>query len=89
MFTITRKVTIVAVALLFLGSMALVGCSSKPDDAQMKQLNDLKDEVAALQKEVAAKEQEKAALQKELAEKNAKVAKVKQDQQIVKQRLGK
>jgi septal ring factor EnvC (AmiA/AmiB activator) len=89
MFTITRKVTIVAVALLFLGSMTLVGCSSKPDEAQMKQLDDLKAEVASLQKEVASKEQEKATLQKEVAEKNAKVAKVKQDQQIVTQRLGK
>jgi septal ring factor EnvC (AmiA/AmiB activator) len=89
MSTTIRKVTNVAVALLFLGSMTLVGCSSKPDDAQMKQLNDLKAEVASLQKEVASKEQEKAALQKEVAEKAAKVAKIKQDQQIVKQRLGK
>lgn len=89
MYNISRKVTVFAVALLFLGALTLVGCSSKPDEAQMKQLNDLKAEVASLQKEVAAKEQEKTTLQKEVAEKTAKVTKVTQDQQIVKQRLGK
>ena len=89
MHKITRKVTVFSVALLFLGTLTLVGCSSKPDDKQMKQLNDLKAEVASLQKDIAAKEQEKAGLEKEVAAKNAKMTKIQQDQQIVKQRLGK
>jgi uncharacterized protein involved in exopolysaccharide biosynthesis len=55
----------------------------------MKQLNDLKDEVASLQKDAASKEQQKAALEKEVAEKNAKLKKCNDDQQVVKQRLGK
>lgn len=84
----TRTVTVFSVTLLFSGMM-LVGCSSRPDEAQMKQLDDLKAEIAVLQKEVSAKEQEKAALEKEVAEKSAKVQKAKADQQIVKQRLGK
>lgn len=89
MHNITRKVTVFAVALLFLGTLTFVGCSSKPDEAQMKQLDDLKAEVASLQKQVADKEQEKSALEKVVAEKDAKINKMRQDQQIVKQRLGK
>jgi hypothetical protein len=85
----TRTVTTLGVALLMSGSLVLVGCSSSPDEAQMKQLNDLKEEVATLQKDVAAKEQQKATLEKEIAEKNAKVKKCNDDQQVVKQRLAK
>jgi septal ring factor EnvC (AmiA/AmiB activator) len=84
-----RKVLVFASALLFSGSLLLVGCSSSPDEAQMKQLNDLKDEYAALQKDQAAKDQQKAALDKEVADKNAKLKKCNDDQQVVKQRLGK
>jgi uncharacterized protein YlxW (UPF0749 family) len=84
-----RKVSILAATLLFSSSMLLVSCSSSPDEAQMKQLNDLKDEYAALQKEQTAKEQEKATLDREVAEKNAKLKKCNDDQQVVRQRLGK
>jgi septal ring factor EnvC (AmiA/AmiB activator) len=84
-----RKVSVLAVTLLFSSSMLLVSCSSSPDDAQLKQLNDLKEEYAALQKEQTAKEQEKAALDQAVAEKNAKLKKCNDDQQVVRQRLGK
>ncbi len=86
---LNRTVTAYALAFLFAGSGALVGCSSSPDEAQMKQLNDLKEEVASLQKEVAAAEQQKSALEKEISEKNAKLKKCNDDQAIVKQRLAK
>jgi septal ring factor EnvC (AmiA/AmiB activator) len=85
----TRKVSVFAATLLFAGSMLLVGCSSSPDETQLKQLNDLKDEYAALQKEQSAKQQEKATLDKEIADKNAKLKKCNDDQQVVRQRLGK
>ncbi|HEX9007155.1 MAG TPA: hypothetical protein VF889_07665 [Bacteroidota bacterium] len=55
----------------------------------MKQLNDLKEEVAALQKDQAAKDQQKATLDREMADKNAKLKKCNDDQQVVKQRLAK
>lgn len=86
---IRRKVFTLGMALLFSSSLVLVGCSSSPDEAQLKQLNDLKEEYAALQKEVAAKEQQISGLEKEVAEKNAKLKKCNDDQQIVKQRLAK
>ncbi len=84
-----RPVAALCSALLLSGSLMLFGCSSSPNEEQMKQLNDLKDEVASLQKEVSAKEQQKAALDKEIAEKNAKLKKCNDDQQVVKQRLAK
>jgi len=89
MHKINRMVTLLGVTLLLSSSLALVGCSSSPDEAQMKQLNDLKEEVSALQKDMAAKDQQKAALDKEIAEKNAKLKKCNDDQQVVKQRLAK
>ena len=84
-----RKVSVLAMALLFASSMVFVSCSSSPDEEQMKQLNDLKDEYAALQKDQSTKEQQKAALDQEVAEKNAKLKKCNDDQQVVRQRLGK
>ncbi len=84
-----RKVSVFAATLLFSSSLLLVSCSSSPDEAQMKQLNDLKDQYAALQKEQATKQQEKAALEKEIADKNAKLKKCNDDQAVVRQRLGK
>ena len=87
MHKLTRTVTRFGVPILFAGSLALVGCTSHPDEAELKQLNDLKAEVASLQKDIAAKDQQKAALDKEVAEKNAKLKKCADDQAVVKQRL--
>ena len=89
MHKLNRTVTALAMALLLAGSVAVVGCSSSPDEAQMKQLNDLKEEVSTLQKDVSAKEAQKADLDKQIAEKNAKIKKCNDDQAIVKQRLAK
>ena len=89
MQNINRTVHAVGAAFLVSGALVLFGCSSSPDEAQMKQLNDLKDEVASLQKDVTAKEQQKAALNDEIAGKNAKLKKCNDDQQVVKQRLAK
>jgi outer membrane murein-binding lipoprotein Lpp len=85
---VKSSITLV-VALLVASSLFIAGCSSKPDAEQLRQLNTLKDEYAALQRDVAAKEQTKAGLEREIAEKNAKLKKCNDDQQIVKQRLAK
>lgn len=84
-----RTFLTLGMALLFSSSLVLVGCSSSPSEEEMKQLNDLKEEYATLQKEVAAKQQQKANLDKEVADKNAKLKKCNDDQQVVKQRLAK
>jgi len=84
-----RTVTAVCASLFLAGGLVLFGCSSSPNEEQMKQLNDLKDETATLQKDVSEKEQQKAALDKEIADKDAKLKKCNDDQQVVKQRLAK
>jgi len=84
---LNRMAAALALAILFSLSLVIVGCSSSPDEAQMKQLNDLKAEVASLQQDVTSKEQQKAAVDREIAEKNAKLKKCADDQVIVKQRL--
>ncbi|MBM2845008.1 MAG: hypothetical protein HW407_320 [Bacteroidetes bacterium] len=85
---LNRTVIMFGMTLLFSSSLILFGCSSSPDEAELKQLNDLKEEYAALQKESADKEAQKTALDREIAEKNAKLKKCNDDQQVVKQRLG-
>lgn len=76
-------------ALLVAGSLLLTGCSSSPSEEELRQLNQLKDELASLQKQVAQLEQQKSALEREVAEKNAKLKDCADDQQVVRQRLGK
>ena len=89
MIRLNRTVTTLATAFLLSGSLALFSCSSSPDEEMLRQLNELKEEHAALEKEAAEKEQQKAALNKEIAEKNAKLKKCNDDQKVVQQRLGK
>jgi outer membrane murein-binding lipoprotein Lpp len=84
-----RGTMVLTLVLLFTFTLLIAGCSSKPDAEQLQQLNSLKDETAALQREVASKEQAKATLEREAAQKNATLKKCNDDQQIVKQRLAK
>jgi outer membrane murein-binding lipoprotein Lpp len=66
----------------------LAGCSSSPDEEELRQLNDLRAEVASLQRDISAKEQQRGTLDREVADKNARIQKCNDDQQTVRQRLG-
>ncbi|MGB2868453.1 MAG: hypothetical protein WBD36_08390 [Bacteroidota bacterium] len=79
------RVFILGCALMIAGVMA--GCSSKPSEDELKQLNDLKAEVSSLEKEISARESEKAALTKAIAEKDAQLAQCAKDKEAVQQRL--
>jgi septal ring factor EnvC (AmiA/AmiB activator) len=78
-------------ALIIIGCMmvigSFVGCSSKPSNEEMQQLNDLKTEVTSLEKGIAARESEKADLLKSIAEKDAQLAQCTKDKQALQQRL--
>jgi septal ring factor EnvC (AmiA/AmiB activator) len=76
-------------AFLLAGSLMLAACSSSPSEDELRQLNQLKDEVASLQRQVSQIDQQKSALEKEIAEKNAKLKNCADDQATVRQRLGK
>ncbi len=84
-----RTAVTLVMSLLFLCSLVMVGCSSSPDEAQLRQLSDLKADYDRIQQEVNSKQQQKSDLERELAEKNAKLKKCNDDQQVVKQRLAK
>lgn len=88
MTLLKRAVTFTGMALLISSAVVISGCSSSPDEAEIKQLNDLKEEYSALQKEAAGLEQQKSALAKDIEDKNAKLKKCNDDQQVVRQRLG-
>jgi len=71
-------------------SIAIVtGCSSSPSDQELQQLKELKDKVAALNKQISDQQTEKATLEKQIAEKNAKIKQCQADQEAVKKSLGK
>ncbi len=69
--------------------VSVAGCSSSPDEQELKQLDDLKAEVASLQRDISNKEQQHGTLDREVADKNARIGKCNDDQQTVRQRLGK
>jgi septal ring factor EnvC (AmiA/AmiB activator) len=78
-------------ALIVLGSAivagSFVGCSNKPSEEEMKQLNDLKAEVTSLEKGIAAQQSDKAALLKSIADKDAQLTQCAKDKDALQQRL--
>ncbi len=77
-------VTLVGCAMM---GILLTGCSSKPSDQELKQLDDLKAEVSSLEKQISAAQSEKAALEKAIADKDAQLAQCIKDKAAVQQRM--
>lgn len=75
-------------ALLLTAAFVLASCSSSPSAEELKALNDLKAEVAAMEKSTADKQKELANLEKQLAEQNGKLQQCQSDQEAVKKALG-
>jgi septal ring factor EnvC (AmiA/AmiB activator) len=84
----SRKATSIVVTLLLSGAL-LAGCSSSPSEEELRQLQEMKDQATALQRELTSLEQQKSGLDKDIADKNAKLKKCGDDQVVVKQRLAK
>ncbi len=76
------------IAVLVISASMIIGCTPKPSDEELRQLNDLKAEVVSLEKQIADKEKEKANLEKEVAEKNAKLKQCQEDQAAFKKAIG-
>lgn len=79
----------IAVALLVFGALMLSSCSSTPSEEELKQLADLKAQVASLEGQVATMQRDKGSLEKQIADKNAKIQECQSDQEAVKKGLGK
>lgn len=84
-----KVVQFLIVFALLAGGSLLSGCSSSPSEEELKQLDDLKASVKALQMKVADKKAENANLEKQIAEKNGKLQQCQSDQEAVKKGLGK
>lgn len=69
-------------------SLFLSACTSRPTEEELRQLNDLKAEVSALEKQISDKEKEKARIEREVAEKNGKLQECQDDQAAVRKALG-
>lgn len=67
-----RILTTGLIAVLFAGMIGVTGCSGVSEE-QMAELEALRSEVLALEKEVNSLKSEKAALERDIAEKNAKL----------------
>ena len=66
-----KNLFFILLTVAFLSGMT--GCSSGPSPEQLKQLEDLKAEVAELTKQLDAKKDQRDKLQKEIAAKDAKI----------------
>jgi outer membrane murein-binding lipoprotein Lpp len=83
-----KKVTVpLIIAALMAGSVFLGGCTRHPSEEEMRQLNDLKAEVASLEKQVSDREGAKANLAKQIAAKEDRMKWCASEQDAVKQRL--
>jgi outer membrane murein-binding lipoprotein Lpp len=80
-----KSMTLMIGALMIAGLAA--GCSSNATEDELRQLEELKAEVASMEQEVQNLEAEKAALQKSIADKDAQLKKCNDDKAVVEQRL--
>ena len=69
-------------------ALVLMSCSSSPSAEELKALNDLKAEVASMEKSTADKQKELANYERQLAEQNGKLQQCQADQDAVKKALG-
>jgi len=81
-------VLLLTVCLFAMGTI-LTGCSSSPNEKQMKALEETNAAAAAAQDKVAQLEKENAELKAKLAEKQAELKKVQEEKAQVNARLGK
>jgi len=80
-----KSMTLMIGALVIAGLAS--GCSSNATEDELRQLEELKAEVASMEQEVQNLESEKAALQKSIADNDAQLKKCNDDKALVEQRL--
>ena len=87
MTNLRKSASLLAVTGLFALAVLFWGCTRHPSEEEMKQLNDLKAEVASLEKQISEREGAKANLGKQIAAKDDKLKWCAGEQAAVKQRL--
>lgn len=84
-----KWVKLIIISFIIFGLLVIGGCASKPSEEELRQLENLKAEVASLEKQIQTKQSEKASLEKKVAEQNGKLKQCQDDQDAVRKALGK
>ncbi len=79
----------IMIAVVACGVIMLSSCSSSASDDELKQLTDLKAQIASLEGQISTMQRDKTGLEKQISEKNAKLQQCQSDQEAVKKGLGK
>ena len=79
----------IAIGVCIAAGLVLSSCSSSPSDEELKQLEELKAEVASLESKVQMMQRDEAGWEKQIADKNGKLQQCLSDQEAVKKGLGK
>jgi outer membrane murein-binding lipoprotein Lpp len=82
-----KKSITLTLGILMIAGLVASGCSSKPGEEELKQLDELKAEVSSLEKQVQDMESQKASLQQSIADKDAQLKKCNDDKTAVQQRM--
>ncbi len=77
----------IGVPLLMVAFLAMAGCGRGTSDDQSAQLDDLKNELASLEKQVSQKEQELSSMQRQVDAREKELDECKKDQEAAKNRL--
>jgi uncharacterized protein (DUF3084 family) len=84
--TILKKMMTYSMGVILISAL-LMGCARRPNAEELAQLEDLKAEVAALEREIGSKEQEKNGLQQQVSQMDQELRKCAEDKEKVRQRL--
>lgn len=76
-----------AVFIVIMVSLVIVGCSQKPNEKQLKALEDTKAAALSAEQKASDCNSEKAKIEKQLAEQKQKLEAMKQEKAVVEKRL--
>jgi uncharacterized protein (DUF3084 family) len=84
--TFLKKMMTHALVIITISALVM-GCARRPSAEELAQLEDLKAEVAALEREISSKEGDKSRLQQQVSQLDQDLRKCAEDKEKVRQRL--
>jgi hypothetical protein len=82
-----KKGIIMVLAIGFISTFGIIGCSSKPTQEELAQLDNVRNEISSLQQRKSVLESEKATLSQSIAVKEAQLNECQTDKTAVKEKL--
>jgi hypothetical protein len=81
-----KRITLI-LAIGFISTFGLIGCSSKPTQDELSQLDNVRSEISSLQQRKSIFEQERATFSQSIAVKEAQLTQCQNDKTAVKEKL--